>query len=544
LGPGQLAKEGAKVFSTSIFQHLADGRVSANLLTFYGLIVVAILAGLVTRALLAHGRSRLTSLKGFRWLETIGQEAVRRLRLLTTWLTLAVSLVLVLGGIAYHKAGRDIRQDIDVWSQSLTTGDLLVAGEMMGIVIALILVSWLGVRAIRRIRPGLQTTAIRWVGGAENAEDIQRWFSFLQAVLVAEVRLLALDGICRALGLGMVSMMELFVVVVAVLAGARLLTLACKIISQPMVDYGERYLGRGHFRHYWERVVRLVPFGQHCFEAAIYVVAATRCAHELEIFTALAGFGPKIVHCIVILMGTRVLIEFLQVLLNEAFGFYRTDRRIDSHIRTLVPLLHSVCQYVLYFGSAIVMLGTLGIQTAPILAGAGIVGLAVGLGAQGLVTDVVSGFFILFENQYLVGDYVQIGDASGTVEAVGIRLTQIRDGYGKLHIIPNGQVKGVVNYSKGYVNAVVDLKVPAGTDLESVFRAMHEAGRRLRQSRKEVLEDTQVHGLIDLGSSDMTVRAVTKVLPGTHGSMQNEYRRLLKQVFDQNPSTPRLAQAA
>lgn len=532
------------VYGTSVFQHLADGRVSANLLTFYGLIVVAILAGLVIRALLAHGRSHLTGLKGLRWLETIGQEAVSRLRLLVTWLTLGISLALVLGGIGYHWAGRDIRRDIDDWIQRLTTRDIFLFGELTSIVVALILVSWLAVRVIRRIRPTLQATAIRWVGREENAEDIQRWFSFLQFVLVAEFRLLVVDGMCRAMGLGTVSILQLLTLIVAVLAIARLLTLACKIISHPLIEYGERFLDHGHFQHYWERVARLIPFGQRCLEAAVYVLAATRCAHEFESLAALVGFGPKIVHCIVILFGTRVLIEFIQVMLNEAFGLYRQDRRVDSHIRTLVPLLHSVCQYVLYFGSAIVMLGTLGIQTAPILAGAGIVGLAVGLGAQGLVTDVVSGFFILFENQYLVGDFVQIGDAAGTVEAVGIRLTQIRDGYGKLHIIPNGQVKGVINYSKGYVNAVVDYKVPAGTDLESVFRAMHEAGRRLRQGRKEVLEDTQVHGLIDLGSSDMTIRAVTKVQPGTHGMMQNEYRRLLKQVFDQNPPTPRLAQVA
>jgi small conductance mechanosensitive channel len=532
------------VWGTSIFQHLADGRVSANLLTFYGLIVVAILAGLVIRALLAHGRSRLTGLKGLRWLETIGQEAVSRLRLLVTWLTLGISLGLILGGIVYHWAGRDIRQDIDEWIRQLTTGDIFHAIEIIGIVAGLVLGSWLVVRVIRRIRPAMQARAIRWVGNAENAEDIQRLFSFLQAVLVTLVRLLVLDAVCRTLGLGLVTMVSLSILFVAVFASARLVALACKIITHSLVDYGERYLGRGHFKHYWERFVRLLPFGQHCLEAAAYVLAASRCAHEIEWLTALAGFGPKIVHCIVILFGTRILIEFLQVLLNEALGFYRQDRKIDSHIRIFVSLLHSVCQYVLYFGSAIVMLGTLGIQTAPILAGAGIVGLAVGLGAQGLVTDVVSGFFILFENQYLVGDFVQIGDASGTVEAVGIRLTQIRDGYGKLHIIPNGQVKGVINYSKGYVNAVVDYKVPAGTDLESVFRAMHEAGRRLRETRKEVLEDTQVHGLIDLGSSDMTIRAVTKVHPGTHASMQNEYRRLLKEAFDQKPPAPRLAQAA
>src|SRR5207245_8574877 len=116
----------------------------------------------------------------------------------------------------------------------------------------------------------------------------------------------------------------------------------------------------------------------------------------------------------------------LQVVLNEAFGMYKEEMEIDQKGRTLVPLIHSMCQYVLYFGSGVVMLGVIGVDTRPILAGAGILGLAVGLGAQSLVTDVVSGFFILFENQYLVGDYVQIGDAVGTVEGVSIRMTQVR----------------------------------------------------------------------------------------------------------------------
>jgi moderate conductance mechanosensitive channel len=191
-----------------------------------------------------------------------------------------------------------------------------------------------------------------------------------------------------------------------------------------------------------------------------------------------------------------------------------------------------------------IMLDVLGIDTRPILAGAGIVGLAVGLGAQSLVTDVVSGFFILFENQYLVGDYVQIGDASGTVEAVGIRVTHIRDGQGKLHIIPNGAIKGVVSYSKGYVNAVVDLQVPSGNDLETTFRALAEAGRRLRQAQREVLAETQIQGLVELGTSAMTIRAVTKVRPGKHTAMQNEYRRLLKQVLDEGLESPKVAQAA
>src|SRR5262249_37274791 len=156
-----------------------------------------------------------------------------------------------------------------------------------------------------------------------------------------------------------------------------------------------------------------------------------------------------------------------------------------------------------------------------------------GLGAQNLVTDVVSGFFILFENQFLVGDYVKVGDAAGTVEEVGMRVTKIRDGQGKLHIIPNGQVKGVVSYSTGYVNAVVDYPVSAGAGVEAVFRAMRAAGEALRQARPEVLAETEILGIVDLKASEMTVRAVTRVQPGAHETIQNEYRRLLKRALDE-----------
>ncbi len=214
---------------------------------------------------------------------------------------------------------------------------------------------------------------------------------------------------------------------------------------------------------------------------------------------------------------------------------------MDQKKQTLVPLLQSVVQYVMYFGSGVMMLSVLGIPTSPILAGAGILGLAGGLGAQSFVTDVVSGFFILFENQYLVGDVVKINDASGTIEAVSIRTTQIRDDQGRLHIIPNGQIKAVINYSKIFVVAQVDIKLPSDRNLDEVFRAMAEAGRRLRLARKEVIGDTVIRGLVDLSPNDMTVRATTKVQPGSHHTMQNEYRRLLKEVFDEQKTAAKTA---
>src|SRR5262249_55785815 len=207
------------VFAASIFQQLADGRVSANLLTFYGLIVLVILAGLILRALLARGRSRLTSLKGLRWVQNIGQEAVPRLRFLVTLLSLAISVILSLAGVVYHWAGRDVRKDISDWYQDLTTGEIIHVGEALVLIVALVLGSWLAVRLIRRVRPIAQARTIRWIGTAENAEELQRWFALLQGALVALVWLLALDATSRVLGLGTSALLGLLTFFVAILAG-------------------------------------------------------------------------------------------------------------------------------------------------------------------------------------------------------------------------------------------------------------------------------------------------------------------------------------
>jgi small conductance mechanosensitive channel len=524
---------------------LTDDRFLSNLLATYGVIAVLVAASLVARRLLGQGGERLAQWTGLHWLEGVGREAALRARRLLVRATLASVFVLTLAGVGYHLAGRDVRADAAAWYERLTADDWLLIGLRAGAVVGLGLGAWVAVRVVRRLRANLEPWALARLDGAANEEVVRRWFGLVERFGAAAVVLAAVWGAGQAVGLGAWADVAVgFVLrVLSIVVVARLLTLSCRTVTRLLAHVGDRYLAGGQFRHYWERVKRLFPFGERCFEAAVYIQAASLCVGELQFIAFVTDFGPKIVQCIGIFFTTRVLIELSYVLLHEAFGLYRPGAEENQKGRTLVPLLHSCCQYVLYFGSAVVMLGVLGVDTKPILAGAGILGLAVGLGAQSLVTDVVSGFFILFENQYLVGDYVQIGEAVGTVEAVGIRLTQVRDARGKLHLIPNGQIKGVVNYSKGYVNAVVDVRVPCGSDLEAVFRAVAEAGRRLRQAHREVLADTVAQGLVELGASEMTVRAVTKVMPGTHEAMQNEYRRVLKAVLDETQAAdrPRIA---
>lgn len=545
---------------TSLGDFLTEDRFLFNLIAIHALVGVTLIVSMIVKHILVRGSDRLAQFTGLHWLDGVSKEAMRRARAVLFWLTLGAMVLIVAGGIAYHLGGRDVRDDLTDWYDHLTRADLLRAVVALGELVAVVILTWLAVRWVRRLRHGLQTYTIRWLDqhhadaeaqppAADEAAPppprhltLERWFFLLERYSIITLGLTSLYLIGAIVGLGHFTrpLVGFLLRVLAIVGLAHLLIMACRTLSHALATWGNRSLGSGQFRRYWERITRLFPFGERCFEAAVYVTAGSLCIRELEFIAVIADFGPRLVECIGIFFGTRVLIELLYVLINEAFGMYSEEHAQDQKGQTLVPLLQSICQYTLYFGSGVIMLGVLGVDTRPILAGAGILGLAGGLGAQSLVTDVVSGFFILFENQYLVGDYVKIGDASGRVETVSIRCTQIRDEQGRLHIIPNGQVKAVINFSKGYVYAEVDLKLPASTNLEDVYHAMTEAGRRLRQTRKEVLGDTVIKGLVDLTPSDLTVRAATRVQPGTHQAMQNEYRRLLKEVFEEQ-TTKRMA---
>jgi small-conductance mechanosensitive channel len=534
------------VFLSAVDPVVHDHRLVANLIASAAVMLVLVLTSALLRFLLAHGSSRLTRWPGLAKLEALGKEATRHGHTLLFWLTVAGLVLTAAVGVLYHCLGGDVRRDVGDWYHQWTPADSLHAGLAAGGVLLLFVLGWTVLRLLRRFLPAAESHVVAWAGRKSNLATLRRWFNLFEHYAFAAVRLGTLLAAGHVVGVGQLADATVgFVLCVwSILAVARLLTLACHGLSHAIADYGNHHLGATAFRRYWERITRLFPFGERCFDAAVYITAASLCVRELAFIHAVADFGPRVVECIGIFFCTRVVIELLHVLLHEAFGIYAAGGELDQKGRTLVPLLHSMGQYVLYFGSTVLMLGQLGVDTRPILAGAGILGLAVGLGAQSLVTDVVSGFFILFENQFLVGDYVKIGDAAGTVEEVGMRVTKIRDGQGKLHIIPNGQIKCVVSYSAGYVNAVVDYPVPSGSDLEGVFRSMRTAGERLRQAREEVLAETEIHGIVDLKTAEMTVRAVTRVRPGAHEMIQNEYRRLLKQVLDEGRAVQALRLAA
>ncbi len=463
--------------------------------------------------------------------------------------------------------GHDIRHDVQAWYSELTGPEIFDMGVGLGELVLVAIGAYFGVRLVRRLKRNLEAHALKHLpfkapAGLKIGElntpsitdqehkdkheqTVKHWFNLLERFAICTVLLTGVWVASFVVHLnGQVDWLIGFSIrMLAIFMVSRLLILACRTLSHSLAALGNHHLNDTKVTRYWDRVKRLFPFGEKCFEAAVYISATSLCVDALDFIRVLRPkgenhLGQHIVQCIGIFFVTRVVIELSTVLLNEAFDMYNEDRQEDQMGKTLVPLLQSICQYGLYFASGLMMMGVMGLPTQSILAGAGILGLACGLGAQSLVTDVVSGFFILFENQYLVGDIVQICDAQGRVEAVSIRHTQVRDEQGKLYIIPNGQIKSVINFSKGYVNAVVDYKISTQTPVDQVLRNMAEAGHRLRQSRREVLAETIVKGIVELTPSDMTIRAVTRVQPGTHLLMQNEFRRLLKDVLDQRQAKP------
>ncbi len=213
----------------------------------------------------------------------------------------------------------------------------------------------------------------------------------------------------------------------------------------------------------------------------------------------------------------------------------------DSHLsereqrgQTISQLLRSVGKVVLL---ALALLLTLNVfvDIRPLLAGAGILGLAVSFGAQSLVKDVISGFFFLVEGQFAVGDVIEIAGKSGVVERMTLRVVMLRDTNGALHMVPNGQISTVSNLTRGWSRAVVDVGVAYGTDVDralAIFRDEAE-GLATDSTWKEDLDGLpEVVGVNDLGDSQVTIRTLLRTQPGRQWAVGREFRRRIKNRLD------------
>ncbi len=208
----------------------------------------------------------------------------------------------------------------------------------------------------------------------------------------------------------------------------------------------------------------------------------------------------------------------------------------EKRARTLAGLLRTLGTTLVIITAAMMALREIGLDITPLLAGAGVVGLAIGFGAQSLIRDIIAGFFVLMENQYHVGDVIQAAGVSGQVERMTLRMTIVRDLQGTVHFIPNGEIKVVSNLTKEWSRAVLEVSVDYTEDVDRVAGVLADVGRGLAQDAvfgKLVLEPAQVLGVESLSDSQVTIRMMVKTVPLKQWDVARELRRRIKTRFDQ-----------
>jgi moderate conductance mechanosensitive channel len=209
-----------------------------------------------------------------------------------------------------------------------------------------------------------------------------------------------------------------------------------------------------------------------------------------------------------------------------------TSLRAEQRIDALSSVLRSVVTFVIWLVAVLMCLGEVGIDLAPLLAGAGVLGVAIGFGSQSLVRDFLSGMFILIEDQFGVGDIVDLGDASGTVEAVSLRTTRLRAVDGTVWHMPNGEITRVGNMSQHWSRALLDVEVAYDTDLEHARGVIKRVADELWREDTSVLDEPEMWGVEQLGASGIALRLVVKTTPSAQWKVSRELRERIKLAFD------------
>lgn len=220
---------------------------------------------------------------------------------------------------------------------------------------------------------------------------------------------------------------------------------------------------------------------------------------------------------------------------QKASELAQATDQAKQRARTLGSVLRSVASVVIFTFAILMSLSEFNINLGPLIAGAGIAGVALGFGAQSIVKDFLSGFFMLVEDQYAVGDIIDFGEAAGVVEAISLRTTQVRDVNGTLWYVPNGEIRRVANKSQQWARAVLDIEVAYNTDIEKASRVIKEAADTVWHEhvpKATIIEEPEIWGVEMFGESSIAIRLVCKVEPGEQWMTSRLVRRRVKEAFD------------
>jgi small conductance mechanosensitive channel len=245
------------------------------------------------------------------------------------------------------------------------------------------------------------------------------------------------------------------------------------------------------------------------------------------------NLATRLVLIILIVIVTKIVAVIAQAAVNKIFvrrengKLQFEQRRLD----TLRVLTSNATRYLIYFLAMLLILDQLGLDLGPVLVSAGVLGLAVGFGAQSLVKDVISGFFIIFEDQFAVGDYVTVNTYTGTVQEIGLRTTKIKSWTGEVHIITNGSIQEVTNFSLQNSVAVVDVSVTYEENIDEVQKVLADVLKKAAEENENIVQEPQILGVQDLGPSNVVIRITAECKPTTQYAVARMIRAMVKTEF-------------
>lgn len=249
----------------------------------------------------------------------------------------------------------------------------------------------------------------------------------------------------------------------------------------------------------------------------------------------------NIIWAIFIVIIAMIVIKVVHKSIAQFFIVRRKSNFSQSVKRdvTLVKLLENIASYVIWFIVLTTILGNFGVKVESIIAGAGVAGIAIGFGAQTLVKDIITGFFIIFENQFDVGDYVRINTtgttvAEGTVQSIGLRSTRIRSFTGELTILPNGTMNEIVNFSINNSVAVFEISVSSEENLEQVEEILKPYLEELMEKYDDLMSTPEILGVDMVKAGEALIKIAAETLPNNHARMARILRRDLKDFLDAN----------
>lgn len=457
-----------------------------------------------------------------------------RTALLLLFLVSAAALLAFNGWIMLQ--GRDVR-DATVELITATTPQgfwqrLAIGGALTAV---MAITARYALRLLSRLLPAVQRQVRRIESLRISDERLDFFFRLFAQTLRIGVWLFVaitgagLLGLPTAAGETLAVALRIFLIVQA---GRMLVGMLSSIINT--IDaLSETYLRNRELDRFYDHLRGLIPLLSRALQYIIYVQAISLALAQIGPLAGYAGYGARVIQAIGIVFLGLVLMEVLKLLVDT---FYLARGELSAaqwqQRLTFAPVMKSAAQYVVMFGGGLLILATLGFDIGPILVALGGLSLVVGLAAQPVTTDLISGLFILFENLFLVGDYIETGDARGVVETIDVRTTRIRDPDGQLHLVRNGQIGSIVNYSKGYVYAVVMITVSTESSLDQAFDVIRETGQDLDVRFDDVLEPTIIQGIEEFGDNLVVIRTLTRVRPGRHQQMSRELRLMIKQAFD------------